>query len=605
MLKKIQIRVAVLLTVWVVFPFAAAAQSLPDDARQQEQDYRRQLERYQREGNQRKTLETANKLAFLYWNNKLHTQAETWFEKSLRLNQKLDNPNGVRKTHYYLGMVRSENRDYSGALVSFKNGLKISRRLKDKNSELSGLLNIAQTFQLMERFGSSNEYARQALEMAKEQNELKSIRTCYGLLSENHKKLGNNEKSIQYFDLFSSVDKHLQNEEISEIRKESENQVSQVRSEKQQTEEELAREIEQRKMTQDSLQRVDSISRERQIQLTMKELENKRIQAQLKLEKTIRNSFIIGFILIAGFSILLYHFYRQKKKANIMLEEQNQQIQEQNLQIQQQKDKLQLQNTKLNDSLTYAENIQEAILPVKNQLREIFETFILYRPKDIVSGDFYWFTQVSHDENQHPLTFLAVVDCTGHGVPGAFMSMIGNRIFNEIITEKNILEPDQILHELNKATVEALKQERTDNTDGMDVCLIKLEENENPSKKVTFAGARRPLFYFDQNESELKKIKGDRHSIGGINKNKKMKAFTNHTVTLKKGDIMYLTTDGIFDQVNDKSKRFSTLRFTKTLHRYIDQDMETQGKRLEEAWQHFKGKSEQRDDMTVVGVKIR
>jgi serine phosphatase RsbU (regulator of sigma subunit) len=288
-----------------------------------------------------------------------------------------------------------------------------------------------------------------------------------------------------------------------------------------------------------------------------------------------------------------------------MLEEQNQQIQKQNLQIQQQKDKLQLQNTKLNDSLTYAENIQEAILPVKTQLREIFETFILYRPKDIVSGDFYWFTQVRDHENQHTLTFLAVVDCTGHGVPGAFMSMIGNRIFNEIISEKKILEPDQILYELNGATVEALKQERTDNTDGMDVCLIKLEQNENPSKKVTFAGARRPLFYFDQDKNELKKIKGDRHSIGGINKNKKMKEFTNHTITLKRGDIMYLTTDGIFDQVNEKSKRFSTMRFTKTLYHYIDQDIETQGNRLEEAWEHFKGKSEQRDDMTVVGVKIR
>jgi serine phosphatase RsbU (regulator of sigma subunit) len=588
-----------------VLPFAADAQSLSGDARQQEKNYQQQMERYQRQGNQRKILEYANKLAFLYWNNKLHTQAQSWFEKSLRLNQNLDNPNGVRKTHYYLGMVRSENRNYSGALTSFKNGLKISRQLKDKDSELSGLLNISQTFQLMGRLKSSNEYARQALELAKEQDELKSIRTCYGLLSENHKKLGNNDKSIRYFDLFSSVDQHLKNEEISEIRKESENQVSQVRTEKQQTEKELAREIEQRKMTQDSLQRVDSISRERQMQLTMKELENKRMQAQLKLEKTIRNSFIIGFILIAGFSLLLYHFYRQKKKANIMLEEQNQQIQKQNLQIQQQKDKLQLQNTKLNDSLTYAENIQEAILPVKTQLREIFETFILYRPKDIVSGDFYWFTQVRDHENQHTLTFLAVVDCTGHGVPGAFMSMIGNRIFNEIISEKKILEPDQILYELNGATVEALKQERTDNTDGMDVCLIKLEQNENPSKKVTFAGARRPLFYFDQDKNELKKIKGDRHSIGGINKNKKMKEFTNHTITLKRGDIMYLTTDGIFDQVNEKSKRFSTMRFTKTLYHYIDQDIETQGNRLEEAWEHFKGKSEQRDDMTVVGVKIR
>jgi len=574
----------------LAFPQLAGAQSLSSEDRKTAQQYEQKIARYQETGNQRSALEYLNKLAFLYWNNQLYEQALSCFDKSLKINKKLNNASGVKKTYYYQGMIWSEAQEYTRAVASFKNGLQISREMNMKDSRLSGLLNLAQTYQLMDEYTTSNQYSQQALRLAKELNDMKRVRTCYGLLSENHKKLGNSEESIKYFDLFSSIDQHLKNQHISEIKKESESQVSRARSEKQQTEKELAEEVDKRKMTEDSLQRVDSISREREIQLTMEKLENKKIQAQLKLEKTIRNSFIIGFILIAGFSILLYHFYRQ--------------INHQNVQIQQQKNKLQLQNTKLNDSLTYAENIQEAILPVRNQLSDVFEAFIIYQPKDIVSGDFYWFTQMEGQDHHPPITFLAVVDCTGHGVPGAFMSMIGNRLFNEIISEKRIFNPAEILYYLNHAIVEALKQERTDNTDGMDVCLISMEHTDLPARKISFSGAKRPLFYYSQNKGAIKKIKGDRYSIGGINKNKKEKQFTTQQITMERNDILYLTTDGIFDQINDKGKRFSTQRFIKSLERNIGQSMEEQGKRLEEEWKYFKGESEQRDDLTVLGAKI-
>lgn len=582
----------------------AEAQSPSSGRQQKEAQYKEQISRYKAKGNQRKQLEYLNKLAFFYWDNKQHAQAVEAFRKGLQLNQSLDNLNGVKRTHYYIGMILSESDQYSRAVKSFEKGLRLSRQLNMKNSRLSGQLNLSQTYQLMGEYEKSNQHARKALSLAKELNDLKRVRTSYGLLSQNHKKLGNSDASIKYFDLFSSIDKHLKNEQISEIRKESETQVSQARSEKQQTEKELAEEIDKRKMTEDSLERVERITQKQQMQLEMKELENKKIQAQLKLEKTIRNSFIIGFILIAGFSLLLFHFYRQKKKANVMLEAQNQKINQQKRQIQEQKDRLQLQNTKLNDSLTYAENIQEAILPVKSQLRKIFDAFILYKPKDIVSGDFYWFTRIHDKTLEHPLTFLAVVDCTGHGVPGAFMSMIGNRIFNEIIAEKRILDPSQILYHLNSYIVEVLKQERTTNTDGMDVCLICMENSSRPEKDIYFAGAKRPLFYYTPNNGEIKKIKGDRYSIGGVNKNKKEKEFNTHKLTLAKGDIIYLTTDGIFDQVNDQSKRFSSRRFLSIMHDHIADSLETQGKKLEEELTLFQGESEQRDDITVLGAKI-
>ena len=583
----------------------SVSQSLNQDDRQKVQQYEKQITRHRNQGNIQKELEYSNKVAFIYWQNNFYDQAEKYFRRCFEINQELGNKNGIKLTSYYLGMIYSEKEEYDQAIQSFQKGVKISRELNLKSSTLSGLINLAQTYQIMDNFEQSNQYAQEALSLAKEQNDMKSIRSCYGLLSENFKQLGNSEKSIKYFDLFSSIDKHLKNERVSEIKKQSEDKVNQAQAEKQKTQEELKEEVDRRKMTQDSLQKVARISRERQMRLEMKELEIKKKQAQLKLERTIRNSLIIGFVLIAGFSILLYHFYKQKKKANKKLEEQYKHISAQNKQIQEQKNKLETQNNKLNDSLTYAENIQAAILPIQSQLKKEFDVFILYRPKDIVSGDFYWFTQIHENGMPSPITFLAVVDCTGHGVPGAFMSMIGNRIFNEIIAEKRILEPSKILELLNQYIVEALKQETTDNTDGMDVCLISMEHTENNTKNIRFAGAKRPLYYFSKNDGEIKKIKGDRYSIGGINKNKKEKQFTSKELKLHKGDILYLTTDGIFDQVNNSRKRFSSKRFLNVLNQNTDQSLEIQHSEMEKTLEEFRGNSEQRDDITVLGAKIK
>ncbi len=598
--------ITLILSVWLFFSTgeSAVAQSLNPGDQEKLEKYEEQITRHRNENNIRKELEYSNKVAFIYWQNNLYEKAKEYFERCREINEKLDNKNGIKLTSYYLGMIYSQKEQYDQALESFQRGVKISRELDLKNSILSGLINLAQTHQAMNNFKQSNQHAQEALALAKEQDDMKSVRSCYGLLSENFKKLGNSEKSIKYFDLFSSVDKHLKEERISEIQNTSESKVNQAQAEKQKTQDELNEEVSKRKRTQDSLQRAERISRERQMQLEMKELEIKKKQAQLKLERTIRNSLIIGFVLIAGFSILLYRFYKQKKKAHKKLEAQYQQINAQNKQIQEQKNKLEIQNNKLNDSLTYAENIQSAILPVQSELKKAFDIFVLYRPKDIVSGDFYWFTQVYENGMPRPITFLAVVDCTGHGVPGAFMSMIGNRIFNEIISEKRIMEPAKILELLNQYIVEALRQETTDNTDGMDVCLISMEHTDNHQKIIRFAGAKRPLYYYSKSEGEINKIRGDRYSIGGINKNKKEKEFTTKQLNLQKEDILYLTTDGIFDQVNNSRKRFSSKRFLKILNHNADQFLEVQHNKMEMALDEFKGNSEQRDDITVLGAKI-
>ncbi|MGM0496858.1 MAG: SpoIIE family protein phosphatase [Bacteroidota bacterium] len=568
-------------------------------------EYKQLIEEHQDKDNKNRVQEYSNKLAFIYWQNQYYKEAINYFKKSLNLNKELGNTNGVQLTNYYMGMTYSENDEYDKAIQHFREGVKISKELGKKSSLASGLVNIAQAYQDKGELKKSNEEAMKALEIAKQLEDLKFMRSCYGLLAENHEDLGNSEQSMKYFDLFSSIDKHIKNEEVSEIKRESQEEISRAQSEKSRSESQLTEEKRRREETEDSLERAKRISRERQMQLELQEMELKKQQAQLKLEQTIRNSFIFGFVLISIFAVLLFYFYRQKKKANLLLSEQNEKINNQNRKIEEQRNKLQIQNTKLNDSINYAQNIQTAILPQKSELEKFFDVFVLFKPKDIVSGDFYWFTEVKNDD-VHKI-FLAAVDCTGHGVPGAFMSMIGNRMLNEIISEKEVYEPAKILALLNEHIIEALNQEHSDNTDGMDACLISMDCSINNPSKISFAGAKRPLYYYSANEKTIHTIKGTRNSIGGYDKKRdtKHKQFSNHELNLQKGDILYLTSDGITDQVNSKGKRFSSKRLFEFFNNHAENSLEKQKNELDNLIEQFKMDTEQRDDIIVIGAKIR
>ncbi len=566
------------------------------------ENFKQQIEKSQKSGDLNNEVEYCSKLAFLYWQNGELDKSLNYFKRSLEINKKLDNRNGSKLIYYYLGMIYSEKEEYQKSVKAFKKGIKISRELGMQKSVLSGLINLAQTYQNNNEYEKSNEYALKGYNMAQEQNNLEKVRTCAGLLTENYKELNNPEKSSHYFEVFSSLDKRIKDEKISEIKKESQNQVNQALSEKEKTKKELSEEKGKLRIAEDSLARAEQMTREQQMRIEMQDLELKRKEAQIKLEKTIRNTLIIGVFLIIGVAMLLYKFYRQKQRANLKLAEQNEKINKQNQQIHEQKNKLEIQNTKLSDSISYAQNIQSAILPTDLFTNPEIKPFILYKPKDIVSGDFYWYACKYTGENTKQI-FIAAVDCTGHGVPGAFMSMIGNQSLNEIIVEKNISNPSEILYKLNMNIIDALNQEYSDNTDGMDVCLIRLDFSEN-SKEVYFAGAKRPFYYIKKGETEIKRIKGNRYSIGGVYKNKREKIFETHDMPIQAGDILYLTTDGIIDQVNENRKRFSSTRLLSILQNNLDKPMEKQEKILEKRVDDFRGNSEQRDDITVIGIKI-
>ena len=273
-------------------------------------------------------------------------------------------------------------------------------------------------------------------------------------------------------------------------------------------------------------------------------------------------------------------------------------ILEKNEELEQQKEKIEFQNQQIHSSINYAQTIQASILPYKTEMDKHFDSFVVFLPKDVVSGDFYWFTHIN-EENK---TFVAAVDCTGHGVPGAFMSMIASRLLNEIVNEKKIYAPKDILSLMDSGVIKALRQKTSSNNDGLDMSLSLIERIDNECK-ISYGGAKRPLFLSKDNQ-DIKKIKGTRRSIGGVKRIKNKAEFETKQFTLSKGDTFYLTSDGYSDQNDPQRKRYGSPSFIKLLNRIKDLSMEKQKEQMEiELFKHMKD-AEQRDDITVIGIRV-
>jgi ligand-binding sensor domain-containing protein/serine phosphatase RsbU (regulator of sigma subunit) len=322
--------------------------------------------------------------------------------------------------------------------------------------------------------------------------------------------------------------------------------------------------------------------------------------------------FYLLIVLLFFLTIFLLHRVRfnrlrnSQKELSRLVDLRTRDLQERNLElekarknIQSSKEIIEEKNLNIMSSIRYARKIQQAMLQIKEKMeKELKEYFLIYEPRDIVSGDFYWF-DITKD---HYLVALA--DCTGHGVPGALLSMIGYMMLNEVVKVRHILDPAKILARLHQGFRYILQQEiqETDTYDGMDIGLCRVDLHTG---KITYAGARRPLFYVKN--SKLIGIKGDRKSIGGRQKEKKH-TFTNHEIDIldkKQNEIMiYLTTDGFADQQNPHNQKYGTRRLKKFLqdHAYLNptQQKETLLKELKK----HQANEEQRDDISIIGIRL-
>lgn len=339
-------------------------------------------------------------------------------------------------------------------------------------------------------------------------------------------------------------------------------------------------------------------------------LDNSLLLARTEEQKTIRNSLIGGSIIVLVLAFVLLQRYRYDRLTNKQLKYQNEEINKRNIalhdthknvsttieRVNQQKIEIEEKNQRIEDGVKYAFRMQSAILPPMERIMKAFpENFIFYRPRDIVSGDFYWF------EDSSDYTYLAAVDCTGHGVPGAFMSVVAYNMLNQIISELQKETPDEILEELDRLVRLSLHQDDSTGNkgkDGMDIALCAIDPNRTV---LYYAGAGRPLYRVGN--GELSEIKGDKFPVGGAqHENKK---FALHLIKLKKGDRFYLFSDGITDQFGGPNKRkFSSMRLQEFIVSHQYQSLAEQRKSFIETFDSWQGIHKQLDDVMLIGFEV-
>ncbi|GBF51710.1 serine/threonine protein kinases [Leptospira ryugenii] len=288
--------------------------------------------------------------------------------------------------------------------------------------------------------------------------------------------------------------------------------------------------------------------------------------------------------------------------AIMEIKSQNDSLEQYNQEIMEQKKEIEKKNHDITESIRYARTIQQSILPSRELISwALPDSFILFRPRDVVSGDFYWFTSKSIllEGKEETLVVIAAADCTGHGVPGAFMSMIGNSLLNDIVNARGVHDPDEILNLLHRGVRYSLNQEMTESRDGMDIalCSLYLERRE-----LYYAGAMNSL-YFVQN-GELQELKADRRSIGGTQK-EGQRIFTKHTIDVNQDTCFYMTTDGYLDQFSGLDhKKFMSKRFKDLIIDNHKNPMSEQKEVFEATMKDWMNGCDQIDDILVIGVHI-
>lgn len=301
----------------------------------------------------------------------------------------------------------------------------------------------------------------------------------------------------------------------------------------------------------------------------------------------------------------------QEKEKQRILETQNEtleiQVKERTHEIEEQKKVIEEKNKDITDSINYAKRIQDAILPSKELKRQLFpESFVLFKPKDIVSGDFYYFAKAEGWDRSHGngKRIIAAVDCTGHGVPGALMSVIGNNVLNQVVLEHGITRPAEVLQRLDAGVRALLKKNKEGQAqDGMDIALCCFD-GQPDNYAFEYAGAQRPLWIVRHDTGQPEEIKADKFSIGGTHAGDK-KIFTNHTVRVKKGDCIYIFSDGYADQFGgNEGKKFMSRKFKDLLASIHQLPMDEQEKALDDAIEKWRGNTVQVDDILVIGVRI-
>jgi serine phosphatase RsbU (regulator of sigma subunit) len=544
------------------------------------------------QGDQANAVVILKELALLYWDTKKYEKSVLTFEQIILLDKELDNQDELKTIYSNIGKVYIDMGQPESALLYFRKSLLICQAIGGPADVANNMLSIGTSLLYLNRNSEALENLDGALIIAKTLNDKYLLKNCYGKLATAHKRLGNNDKSVEFFALYSALQEKLLKQEIDHEKKKILERITTLEQTTQKAIEEKEETEQMLILAQDSLQKAAEINEDNNLQLQIKELAFKKQSSEKRFLIII---FVTVIFFISAITILILIGYRQKRIHNFILERRNEEIKLQN-------EEIKAKSHKINQSINYAKSIQSALLPDLEVLKTIFtDSFVFFSPRDVVSGDFYWFARI--DENEQTgkgKIIVTAVDCTGHGVPGALMSMLGISFFDDLVIDKGLREPANILEQIHKMIKSRLNQDISGNSDGMDIGLCVYDEEK---RTLTFAGAANPLIYII--DDKLETLQADVFGIGGQMRDT-AKGFNQSQITINSPTSVYLFTDGFPDQFGgEKGRKYFLRNFKELLLQIHHEPMEKQALILEQKLKEWHGDEYPRvDDVLVIGFII-
>jgi len=507
-----------------------------------------------------------------------HEEALDFTELSLELYEELGDRIGIATAYGNIGTIQYELKNYRAALENHLKSVEMNEEIHNKDGMAHSLSNVAGVYQTMadsldltesqrlEYLNRAVSYGLRCFELTEELDAVYVQNYVANTLQGAYKALGRPWDALEYAEVYITTRDSLFNEEKARAIEEMDT--------KYQTE-----------------------KKQQQIELQESQLAAR--DAKIQQQKTLRNALIGGLLAVILIIIIVIRANVRKRRDNRRIKEQNDQILQANEELTVLNEAISQQNREIRDSISYAQRIQSAMMPPEGYFNELLdEAFILYKPRDIVSGDFFWIKQVNQ------FIILAAADCTGHGVPGAFMSLLGISFLNEIVLTKEITEASQVLNELRRQIKHSLRQhgQPDEAKDGIDMALCAIDQK---NRTMQYAGAFNPLYLIREEKSnaELIEFKADRMPLGYHHG--KDRAFTHHDIKLEIGDTFYIFSDGFIDQKGGpEQKKFMSKKFKKLLLEIHDEPMFDQKSKLEKSLREWMGDQPQIDDILVVGVRV-
>ncbi len=507
-----------------------------------------------------------------------YKEALEFAELSIELHRELGDKAGIAVGYGNIGTIQYELKNYRAALENHLKSVEMHEEINNKDGMAHSLSNVAGVYQTMadslnltesqrlEYLNLAVDYGLRCYELTEELDALYVQNYVANTLHTAYRALGDPWKALEYAEAFINTRDSLFNEEKARAIEEMDT--------KYETE---------KKQQQIELQESQIIARD----------------AKIQQQTTLRNALIAGLLAVVLVIFVIILAYVQKRRDNRKIMEKNEQILEANEELTVLNEAINKQNTEIMDSISYAQRIQTAMMPPEGYFNELLdEAFILYKPRDIVSGDFFWIRQV----NQYIV--LAAADCTGHGVPGAFMSLLGISFLNEIVQRREITEASEILNELRSQIKHSLRQhgQPDESKDGIDMALCAIDQK---NRTMQYAGAFNPLYLIREGETqaELIEFKADRMPLGyHLGKDR---AFSNHEIKLEIGDTFYIFSDGFIDQKGGPNqKKYMSKKFKNLLLEIHELPLFEQKNILEKTLSEYMGDQSQIDDILVVGVRV-